>query len=406
MPFDSSLGNLSFLPLEIRLEIWGHLSLFPIQCGAGGAASPTSREPRLAFLHTSRRIYNEVSNHLYKDIILRFQVFPEYQYRSWLTVESNSGTRWHLQDLDDAVSRGFGKLPYEKLKGIQVEIGAPCRRDPGQIVCLWKKCLDLVGLLEQADHGVSSLEIYLKDSTLAKWSVDGEPQKSAAVDRVRSDPPRNSITDRSNEQTDILNEDYVIALTAFQRLRNVQRPKVYLPETIVWDDAFACNIESVMVKKGSFGTWLDADDAWDEKSIQDEIDQTFMDLDLELDLLPGITASMMRLERFSSWYTDGLGSESKYERELERITKTWSTSCRNYNEPKHIEFRYEAMRALNPRSLLHQYEVFRRHPSTAHLFTSTEVETIRRAFDLGLMKEEWDRETWHNGYYCGGFGAD
>jgi hypothetical protein len=61
-----------------------------------------------------------------------------------------------------------------------------------------------------------------------------------------------------------------------------------------------------------------------------------MDLDIELDLLPGITANMMHLERFSSWYTDGLGSGSKYERGPERILKTRSTSSYNYNKPKHI----------------------------------------------------------------------
>jgi hypothetical protein len=138
MPFDPSLGNLSWLPLEMRLQIWDRLSLYPIQCGATDPASPASRQTRLAFLQTSHRIHDEVSKHLYKDVVLRFQVFPEYQYRSWLTVESNAGTRWHLQDLDDAVSRGFGKLPYEKLKGIRVEIDAPCRRTQAKYLPLEK----------------------------------------------------------------------------------------------------------------------------------------------------------------------------------------------------------------------------------------------------------------------------
>lgn len=326
----------------------------------------------------------KVSNHLYKDVVLRFQVFPEYQYRSWLTVESNAGTTWHLQDLDHAVSQGFGKLPYEKLKGVQVEIDAPCCRDPGQIACLWKKCLVLVALLEQADRGFPNLEIHLKDSISAKWSVDGEPQKSVAVDRVRSNPPRDSDTDRVNEQSDITDPDYVIALTPFHRLRDAQTAKVYLPDDMVCDNDFAYNMETVLVQKEAFGTWLDPDDRWNDKSLQGDQDQVFMDLDVELDLLPGITANMMRLDRFSSWYTDALGSESKYERELERILKTRSTIYDNYNKPKHIQLRYAAMRAFNPRSLFHRHK-------------SSNMTAIQEAADLGLVKEEWDRDTWHNG---------
>jgi hypothetical protein len=182
------------------------------------------------------------------------------------------------------VSRGFGKLPYAKLKGIRVEIDAPCRRDPGQIACLWKKRLDLAGLLEQADRGLPNLEIHLKDSTSAKWSIDGEPQKSVAVKRVKSSSPRSSVTDRSNEQTYIINDDYQIALTAFHRLRNVQPAKVYPPEDMVCGNEFPYNMEIVLVQKEAFGTWLDADDPWNDKSLQGDQDQILMNLDIELDL--------------------------------------------------------------------------------------------------------------------------
>lgn len=30
------------------------------------------------------------------------------------------------------------------------------------------------------------------------------------------------------------------------------------------------------------------------------------------------------------------------------------------------------------------------------------IHTIQVAFDLGLIKEEWDRDTWHNGCYLSG----
>jgi hypothetical protein len=208
------------------------------------------------------------------------------------------------------VSRGLGKLPYKKLKGIQVEIDAPCRSDPGQKICLWKKCLDLAGLLEQADSGLPNVEIHLKDSHWPSGLLTASG-KNVAVDRVKSNPPRNSVTDRLKEQTYTTNEEYQIALTVFHRLRNVQTANVYLPEDMVCDNEFADNMETVLVQKEAFGTLLDAGDPWNDKSLQGNQDMMFMDLNIELDLLPSITANMMRLERFSSRHTRGLGSGVK-----------------------------------------------------------------------------------------------
>jgi hypothetical protein len=122
-------------------------------------------------------------------------------------------------------------------------------------------------LLEQADRGLPNLEIHLKDLISTKWSVDGQPQKSVAVDRVKSNPPRNSVIDRSNEQTYIIDDDYQIALTAFYRLRNVRTAKVYLPEDMACDNEFPYNMETLLVQKETFGTWLDADDPWNDKSL-------------------------------------------------------------------------------------------------------------------------------------------
>lgn len=309
-----SLGNLSRFPPEIRLQIWDDL-LHSIQYETDPVPA-TSKQARFSILQTSHWIHGEVSTLVYKDVSLRFQVLPEYQYQSWLTIECNAGKKWHLQNWNDALSRGFVKLPYEKLKGIQVEIFAPCRMDPGQIVCLWKKCLDLARLLEHSGRGLPNFEIHLKDSTGAKWFFDDKPQSSVAVDRSKRFPPRDKVIDRSNEQSHIKDKDYKIALTPFCRHRNVKSAKIYLPEDMGFDKQFAYNMEKVLVQKEIFGHWLNVDDPWDDKSLQDNQDQMFMDLDIELDMLPGITANMMCLERFSSWYTDRSGSESKYEREL------------------------------------------------------------------------------------------
>ena len=275
-------------------------------------------------------------------MVLQFYIEPEYDYQSWiraeswLGAESNSWKRWALQDPDDAVSRGFGKLPYRKLKGIRIEIEAPCREDPGQIVCLWKKGLDLIRLFEQAENGLPNLGIHLIDSASTKWSVECEPQKSVAVNRERSNPPRGSVIDRTNVAS-IFDEDYQIVLTPFQRLRNVRTAKVCLPEGMVYDGNFAHNMETLLVERGAFGTWPDTEDPWDDKELEQVQDEMFLNLDSELDMLPGVTANMMRLERFSSWYTNGVGSESRYEKELERTLRTRTTYCENCNRLEELQ---------------------------------------------------------------------
>ena len=189
-----------------------------------------------------------------------------------------------------------------------------------------------------------------------KWTVDGKPQKSVAIDREKSYPSEDSVIDRSNAQTVLFFADHEIALIVFGRLRNVQTAKVYLPEDMIRDDEYmAFYIEECLMTSEPFGTVWDPDEPWDDAKFQDILHKLYMDLDVKLDLLPGITANRMRLERFSSWYANGLGSESKYERELERILKTSSTSILNLNQAERIQERYAAMQAFNPRSLFHRY---------------------------------------------------
>lgn len=184
--------------------------------------------------------------------------------------------------------------------------------DPGQIVCLWAKCLSLARFFESFDRKFSNVKIHLKDTESANWSANGTPQKSVTVRRIWSDPPRASVTHWLNQQTNTFLEDYRIVLTAFYRSCNVRNARVYLPENMACDDkiAYVAVMELALMLKDSTGALLDVKDPWCLENLQKSQDQLFMDLDRELDLLPGTTANMMRLERFSSWYSDGFGSNS------------------------------------------------------------------------------------------------
>jgi hypothetical protein len=87
------------------------------------------------------------------------------------------------------------------------------------------------------------------------------------------------------------------------------------------------------MQKEAFGTGLGNEDKWNDRYLQEIRDMVFMDLDAELKVLSGETTSMLRLGRFSAWYTDRLYSELKYEQELERILKVRSISFIHFNEP-------------------------------------------------------------------------
>lgn len=52
----------------------------------------------------------------------------------------------------------------------------------------------------------------------------------------------------------------------------------------------------------------------------------FCQLDLALDICPGMTARMLRTKRFSSWYTDRFGGKSEYINELLQITERLKAS--------------------------------------------------------------------------------
>ncbi|KAI9730954.1 MAG: hypothetical protein M1818_008029 [Claussenomyces sp. TS43310] len=431
IPFDPSLGNLSQLPKKIRRQIWEHFALYSIPRGTTGPPGITTSllqiSHRIPLLQTSHRIHEEVSYHIYNDLFLEFKVSPQCHYRSWLTVESDCGSSWHLQDLDDALSRGFGNLPYHKLGGMEIKIAAPDREDPGQIICLWNKCRDLSRMLEQAEHGLSYLEIRFEQPGRPKWSVDGKPQKSIGQDRLKRDPDPNddhdsmSIYSASNDDSDLYDtltapptnlldrnghldltkNDIEIVCSAFFLLRDVQAVDIVLPEDMSKEGTYvdymhSFQMEHVLTGKNTFGT-SDYDDQWTDDILEDDQDRVFWIIDAMLDTLPGCTANMLRLERFSSWYADGLSSESKYEKELERILKSdmrrRDRRYMHHNSPSRIEYRYLAMRFCNPKSFISQYRAKRSEGFDMIFY---------EALDLGIIKEEWDRDTWHNGCHRDG----
>jgi hypothetical protein len=179
-------------------------------------------------------------------------------------------------------------------------------------VCLWKKVTNLVDLLSQAG-GLPNVKIRLQNSGLARWSTEGKAQKSIP------------------HQDDLYNipgaygPDFEAVLEPFCRLRNIPKASVHIPEVILGQGNLIENYAAIMMMDEPFGILKDDDDdGWGDDKTQIYLDTTHLQFDAALDDLPGQTARMMRLDRFSSWYTDGrytyaLDNELQYLNELERV---------------------------------------------------------------------------------------
>ena len=390
------LGLLASLPAELRLEIWKHLPLDRDEIGHG------DKPPRqkLAILYTSRQINHEASAVVYANIDLEFFIDPRYSRKSWLRVKTNLGTDYALQDINDAEQLGFSKLPYEKLRRIHFDIEAPNRRDPAQVVCLYNKCTSLVTLLQSATHGLPDLTLRLSDSAVAKWTVDGAPQKSVAWDRPRNTPIVDEILDRADHEAYIFDDDSKLVLVAFVRLREARSAHIFIPDDMEREERFLARLESLWTDEGLFGTYLDPEYSWNDTALQERMDITFTDLDLELDMLPGATADMLRLDRFSAWYTDEAGGESPYEKEYERIIKSWPHG-KDFRDEKveKLNWRYGIMRALNPRSFYYQYTKPRVLASGIYLsIPDNDASKKKQLVESGLVSNVWDREAWYEEY--------
>ncbi|KAL8826502.1 MAG: hypothetical protein Q9170_007378 [Blastenia crenularia] len=327
------MGLFALLPRELRDQIWGYMSA----------------ERRFTFFQSSRQIYADASPIIYRDLV--FHIEPRYQCKSWLTVESSFNARWLFQNLNDAINQGFNKLPFEQLRKIQINIEAPDRTDPGQVICLHKKCTDLAELLENAKQGLPDLEIRLIDSDKAQWTSKGKPQMSLA-----------------SEDDIVSTKDHEIVLLTFVRLRNARSVNIRVP--IVFSEGYGWieNMANTLMAKDPVGTYLEASNAWNDEENQEDLDDIFMELDLKLDSLHGHTAHMMRLDRFSSWYTSKLGGYSKYEERYERIIRgqEWNDS----DMLDGLHHRYGVMRAFDPFALVR------------------------------LQKDDdWDHDLWEN-WYC------
>ena len=404
--YNLGLGTLSVLPRELRDQVWEFLSM----------------AHHLAFVQASRQIHAEASpildRTLYQDVVLKFCICPTYQYKSWLTVERQYKRKLTLQSLDHAIKSSLHRIPYEKLRKIEINIDGPRDNwiDPGQIICLYKKCVDLASLLEHATKGLPAVEINLLEPPGAKWSdtlglqrcfddhLGARPNTGNKFDKHEHDYENfwddgkwsdilglrgcfddhlgtqdvygPNIGDKFDEEDfENLSDDAELVLLAFCRLRNARSANAYGPASRGRYHPYNDQVIGLRIPE-PFGIDLDPDDLDDQRIL----DRLFVKLDLTLDLLPGVTANMLRLDRFSYWYTDKSGGESQYEKELERIIKSWENHSLKKGIVVRLYERYLAMVAFNANR-------------KARLFAP-----------MDKANHKWDPDAWHSRRYrwCNG----
>ena len=256
----------------------------------------TSHETRKSSLQAAK-IYAEVAAEVpsgYNDNTIAISVRPEYRNKSWIKAKNTEGVQWDLEDLSDAISRGFCDLPWHNLN-VQIWIWAPHRKDSAQVICLYKKVRALVEILRGAK------------SFLSLWVVFGNTKNTSWFDNAQPQCSIENMADLLPWGVDIPGAkwDYEFIFPLFLQIRNVKIARMYSMElfegkreNLTMGEIFI-KAQRIMRKTTPYESRAAAD-LYYGKRIEEHLDFLFMMVECILHFLPSKTADMLRLDRFSS----------------------------------------------------------------------------------------------------------
>jgi hypothetical protein len=375
---DPSLGMFSLLPAELRVKIWKFLSP-QLYIGRSLPKNPDYLSGDQAILLASRKIYAEVAAEVpsgYNGNNIAIFVSPEYEYKWWIEARNLKGVKWTLEDIPDASSRGFCDLPWHNLN-VQIWIWAPHRSDRGQVLCLYQKTRDLVEMLKGVKEFLN-LRIFFADTETSSWFDDGQPQRS--IDAQLGLLHRTQLLGPKC--------DYEFILPLFLQIRNVKQVGIYSTaildgkvEDMITGGKFQM-VEWSMMETVPYCSRTTQDYYYGQR-IGMGLDQLSMLVEYLLDFLPSKTANMLRLARFSSWYTDKLHGNSPYEIKLKELLRRVDVE---HSDLEITNRRYRIMRSHNPLSLAYR---------------SAFPWTLNWDMHLGIDASGWDQDAWHYVYRDG-----
>jgi hypothetical protein len=237
-----NLGEFARFPQEVRDMIWADFAPSP-RYQEGDDSEDSDDEDNgpgsLGILRTSHQLYEEILPHIYEKEVLRIEVDDTY-FGLLCLIRNRHGRIWDLSPfedgsllgIEDGLYKAFRNLPYERLRGIEIEIAAPDHRDPGLIVCLWERVKELVDLLLGA-KGLPNIDIHLQNTPSTNWFYDSKP--------------RNTINGLPKHS-----DDYRAMLLLFCRLRNIRKAKIHVPKDFIQEGSIIADFEATMELKELF----------------------------------------------------------------------------------------------------------------------------------------------------------
>jgi len=286
-----TLGDFAIFPREVRDLIWQYVPFSPSIRHKSKSKHASNEIFRcLSILQASRQLYDEISPYLYDKEVLTFRLATNR--RAFSVVDR----------LDQAISQGFHTVRYNKFREIKIEIEAPRKQDPGQMLCIWQNVNDVVELLSPS-VGIRSLSIKLATSTREKleWFPKLQPQRSIPADFLPS----------------CYDSDYDLTMLQFRKIRNVLEASILISSSSFelgkTNPLKQCITRPSMLvrsmkKKQIFGGPRidgEADTTVEDEKIQQDIDTLNCQFEEALDLIDfSDTAENLRVYRFASWFSD------------------------------------------------------------------------------------------------------
>lgn len=350
----SNLGLFSKLPYELREQIW--LEFLP--CGRDKTSvlkSSISPKTHLEILRTSRDLYYEISNCLYSNVCLQFDLSSFYFQDAflWTTLHFNKINRrgeGHIEtkatckflSRKRAKRRGFYNLRLHPQITIEVNLLAPDPDDPGQLFWLWRKIMRLVEMLEEASE-LSRLTIRL--------------QKCEAQDWHRSIVINSSITDPYDKKY-----DHNVVICPFYRLQNTKAFSIEthsdeLKRVMNWDMInWAGEIISKRDAKSPPITFRERDI---DRRIANDYFWIYQNL---FSTCEGKTADFVRRVWLSNWFIkdedeDGCNIHSEFEEKIIDIIDNYPEIIYRYDRNlETLTYMHRAMVVLNHHAMFMQGE--------------------------------------------------
>lgn len=304
----AQLGNFAKLPTEIRLVIWE--ALFKKQ----KISAPELGTNILSILCCSRYLYHEVSHLAYEDMI--HDIYIHTPQAAEIIFVVNISSKRLLQIRTETRTKHIREhilnFPHYRLRNsrLGLNITHHCQRDFGQMINLWHAINKLIDALNDIEDSSQMPGPYVCIRLQGKWDDEGTPRQS--IRDTRSDIP--------------YRYDHDIAILPFARLPNTK-----------WECTFPSNLWAIIAKKKdslshrafyklpnlqpeNSETLNAAHKRWaydNTPEIQRWLTDTRIFLDNALDTTPGISARILRRERFQNWYEDGNTWNSAYEEQFE-----------------------------------------------------------------------------------------